>query len=125
MTFTVQVISGKGVGKTLGFPTLNLVIPDSDFDFTDGIYAGWVFIDKKKHMGAFHLGPIPVFNDTKRSFEVFVLDIDLTTRSENVEVELIKHLRGIMMFEDPSKMAEQIEKDVKEVRIMLQPFGVK
>ena len=119
MLFRTSVISGKGVGKTLGFPTLNLVIPEADFDFPDGIYAGWVFINNKKHIGAFHLGPIPVFNDTKRSFEVFVLDTDLKERPKDIGIELVKHLRNVLMFEDPSKMAEQIKKDVEEVRTVL------
>ncbi len=119
MRIQTKIIQGKGIGKTLGFPTLNFVIPDVNFDYVDGIYAGWVVIDDTAYMGAFHLGPVPVFNETKRSFEVFVLDTNIEKAPEQVSVELVEKIRDVMSFRTPEKMIEQIHIDVLHIRELL------
>jgi len=46
MKFKSRHIKGKGRGKKMGFPTINLKIP-SNFKLEDGIYAAKVFIEDK------------------------------------------------------------------------------
>lgn len=118
MQYVSHVIKGKGVGKTLGFPTLNLVIPQ-DFAYPHGIYGGWVFINRQKYQGAFHFGPVPVFDNYKVSLEVFILDQDLSETPVEIEFELVQKIRDVMNFKSQKVLAEQIEKDVEQVREIL------
>lgn len=116
--FNTPVISGKGRGKQMGFPTLNLVIPN-DLTAEHGIYAGWVWIDGEKYQGAFHFGPIPAFQDPQPSLEVFLLDTDIDEPPKEVRVELVKYLREVRNFPSVEALVTQINKDVSDCREVL------
>jgi len=117
--FTTGQIKGKGRGKLLGYPTINLEVPVG-FDLADGIYAAWVTIDGIRFRGALHWGPIPTFDEDTKSLEVYVLGIgdhelahaDLTA----VTVEPIMRLRNIGRFATIDALTRQIELDVIAVR---------
>ena len=113
--FSARVISGKGRGKVLGFPTLNLEIPEN-FDIQQGIYSCVTFIDEKRYKGALHWGPIPVFNHAEKSLEIFVLDWDGVKNPERVSFEIGKYLRPIQNFPNPKALSAQITTDVANIR---------
>lgn len=115
MTYESRVIPGKGRGKKLGFPTLNLEIP-GNFKATEGIYACRILIEKTTYAGALHFGPIPVFGDTKRSLEVFVLDWTATEQPKSASFELGAYLRPIQNFPTPEALASQIAADVSRIK---------
>ncbi len=115
MKFQSQKIKGKGRGKFLGFPTINLEIPKA-FQLKDGIYVVTVLIDKKNFKGALHFGPVPTFNEKQPSLEVFLID----TRDENIPdlkdqiitINIVKRLREIKKFNSEKDLVLQIQKDV-------------
>ena len=74
MNYKTRQVKGKGRGKLLGFPTINLEIPPG-FNIEEGIYAGRVWISKKQFKGAFHYGPVPTFHEKDKSLEVFLNSI--------------------------------------------------
>lgn len=118
-------VKGKGRGKFLGYPTINMVIPKS-LSTQDGIYASRVWIGEKEYKGALHYGPIPTFADDTKSLEVFLLDtkskdIDshLRGNSEKITVEFVKWLRPVLKFEGEKDLIDQIGKDVMDVRKIL------
>jgi riboflavin kinase / FMN adenylyltransferase len=122
MKFVTRQVSGHGRGKLLGFPTINMEIPDS-LDAPEGIYASWITIGDHVFKGALHWGPVPVFGQTARSLEVFLIDVSgptadaLDTRS--MTVELVKRLRGVQSFPDSKSMVSQIQKDVEDIHHVL------
>ena len=116
--FLTSVISGHGRGKGMGFPTLNLAIPEN-LKSEEGIYAGWVWIGDDQFQGAFHFGPIPTFQDPKPSLEAFILDTDIETTPKEVRFELVKRLREIRNFDSVDALVKQIDLDVKECREVL------
>ena len=62
MQFESTHIKGKGRGKPMGFPTINLKIPEN-FELKDGIYAAKVVIENITFVGALHYGPVPTFSE--------------------------------------------------------------
>ncbi len=127
MKFKSKHIKGKGRGKLLGFPTINLEIPQN-FSLEEGIWAAWVEIKGKKYMGALHFGPVPTFEEEMLSLEVFLID----TKDEDIPaldnailiIEPVKRLREVKTFSSPNELANQIEKDVHAARETLQPLGL-
>lgn len=117
--FNTSVISGKGRGKGMGFPTLNLQIP-AKLDAQHGIYAGWVWIGEEKFQGAFHYGPIPTFQDAAPSLEVYLLDSDIEIPPKVVRFELVERLREVRTFDSVPELVAQIDQDVKKCREILQ-----
>ncbi len=117
MRFRSTQIKGKGRGKLLGFPTINLEIPEN-FDLKIGIYAVRVFVDSREFIGAMHYGPIPVFKEDKKTLEVFLIDTENSDipDSRDFEIETLKYLRPVLGFATQLELSEQIGKDVEEAR---------
>lgn len=113
--FSAKVISGKGRGKGLGFPTLNLEIPEN-FNIKEGIYASKIWLYENEYIGALHFGPIPVFNDSRVSLEIFVLDWDGKNPPKNIVFDLGEYIRPIQNFVTPEALTAQIAKDVSNIR---------
>jgi riboflavin kinase/FMN adenylyltransferase len=118
MQFSSYHITGKGRGKGIGFPTINLKIPEK-FELADGVYAAIVTIDNILYKGAMHYGPIPVFNEENKSLEIYLLDIDNKSFPEiddrKIEVDVKQFIREIRNFSSPAELSEQIAKDVDDI----------
>ena len=129
MKFETNQVKGKGRGKVLGFPTINLKIP-LGFEIKNGIYAVIVTVFGRIYKGALHYGPIPTFNETEKSLEVYLIglkDYGLTLNQnkfgsgqadygfKTIKVEVIKYLRPIIKFKTEEKLINQIKKDIKAV----------
>lgn len=119
MRFKSYQVKGKGRGKLLGFPTINLDIP-KELDLKDGIYAIKVFNSGKEFLGAMHYGPIPVFLEDDKTLEFFLIDTkeEDIPNSKEFEVEIIKYLRPVMSFPTKEELSEQMSKDVEETRLL-------
>ena len=117
--FQSRQVKGKGRGKLLGFPTINLEIPH-DFKLISGIYAVKVFIKGQEFIGALHFGPVPTFNEIQDTLEVFIIDIgpDQLPETENldIEIETIKYLRPVKNYQNQDDLIKQIGKDVEDTR---------
>lgn len=120
MRFKSQPIKGRGRGKRIGVPTINLEIPDN-FPLEEGIYAAIVWMNEKEFMGALHFGPIPVFNEVAQSLEINLLDVsdqNLLVPNE-VSVEVKQKIRDIRNFDNTQDLVRQIENDIKKIRQIL------
>ena len=120
--FTSKKIKGKGRGKKMGFPTINLAIPKK-LSIVDGIYAVRVHIGRTSYAGALHFGATPVFGEKKKSLEVYLLDVkDLPNAKvvgKNIEVEVVRRVRPVMNFATPRLLVDQIALDVAHIRSIL------
>jgi len=118
MRYKALVISGKGRGKRIGFPTINMEIPDG-LGATHGIYAGWLYVEQKRYPAAVHYGPVPTFHELAPTLEAYVLDATLPQVPCEVELELVTHIRDVKTFLGSEELAVQIASDVEEVREIL------
>ncbi len=122
VTIVTHQVRGKGRGKFLGFPTINMVIPQ-DLSLQDGIYAARVSFGGKTYNGALHLGPVPTFGQAERALEVFVLDTKNIARAsvekEHIQVEFVSWIRPVIAFESKQALIDQIGRDVVRVRSLL------
>lgn len=103
----------------MGFPTINLKIPEI-FELKTGIYAAIVSIENKIFSGALHYGPVPTFNEGEKSLEVFLLlsnNNKLKNLFDNkiIQVETVKYLRKIIKFNSKEELIKQINEDVRQI----------
>ena len=124
MKFESTHVSGKGRGKPMGFPTINLKIPEN-FELNEGIYAVKFVIERKIFKGALHYGPIPTFKELEKSLEVFLIEVTnenlISYGLENlddkiIKVEVIKYLREIKKFRLVEDLVRQIKEDVNNIK---------
>jgi len=119
--FTALVLPGLKLGRTIGFPTLNLDPDTVPKDTKLGVHAALVKHNGQTYQGALYYGPRLVLKETKTILEIFLLDFDQEIYGEQVEFTLQKHIRGIMDFGSFKEMKSQLEKDVEAVKTALTP----
>ncbi len=117
------VARGEQRGRELGFPTANVPVDESYAVPPDGIYAGWVVRASGDRLpAAISIGTNPTFDGVERRVESYVLDrTDLDLYDEQIRVELVEHLRGMVKFDGVDKLIEQMDDDVKQARRRLAP----
>ena len=112
ITIKGQVRRGRRIGRTIGYPTINIPYYGKE----EGVYAGKVLIEDVFVLAAIHLGPRPTFNDSESVCEAFLLDFDDEVLPKTmVEVEAYKKIRNIKKFDNLEDLKDQITKDVEFV----------
>jgi riboflavin kinase/FMN adenylyltransferase len=94
----------------------------------DGIYAGRVVgIDEwgntrgdvEPRTAAISVGTNPTFDGRHRSVEAFILDFDGDLYGQNIGVEFVHRLRGMVKFDAISDLVVQMAADVEETRRLM------
>lgn len=116
--FTATVVPGRGRGKTLGTPTINLSPTALNAIGKDGIYACWAIFDGDRVPAVMHAGDRPVFHDTP-SVEVHLLKDPPSVTPDSLTVEVIEYLRPVEDFESPEALQTQIKDDISRARGIL------
>jgi riboflavin kinase / FMN adenylyltransferase len=111
------VAHGDKRGRTLGFPTANLV-PDPKLVVPDhGIYACRAQVDGETHIAAVNVGVRPTFKTGRGLLvEAFLLDFDRDIYDRELRLDFLERLRGERRFDSVDALIEQMGQDVVETR---------
>ena len=117
-TFSGQVTEGDKRGRTLGFPTANLLPRDGYVVPGHGVYACTArTADGLVHVAATNVGVRPMFVTGRGELiEAFLLDFEGDLYGTELRVEFLKRLRGEKRFESVEALIEQMGRDVEEAR---------
>ena len=116
-----RVVSGRGLGRKLGFPTLNLSVEKGKL-LPTGIFAGYVEAGKELFPSAVFIGRRSTVTDMGEIFpEAHLLDYNGIWKAKNVTVHLTARIRNEKKFKSVEELTAQIAKDVSAVRRALQP----
>lgn len=117
ITGTVQ--HGDKVGRTLGFPTANLMLGDY-LRPKYGIYAVRGHTDDGRVLGGVaNLGIRPSFDPPKELLEPHFFDFDGDLYGRELSVELIGFLRGEARFDSLDALKVQMRADADAARALL------
>ncbi|MFI0843624.1 bifunctional riboflavin kinase/FAD synthetase [Mesorhizobium sp. IMUNJ 23232] len=120
--FTVEseIVHGKKLGRTLGFPTANMVLPN-DAVLHHGIYA--VRLRRANgdlHDGVASFGRRPtVESEGEPLLETYVFDFNGDLYGEVCDVSFFGFLRGEEKFDGLDALLEQMKHDKEEARALL------
>jgi riboflavin kinase/FMN adenylyltransferase len=116
---TGVVVAGSGVGRTLGFPTINLDAGEQQLP-ADAVYAGRAARrgpgEPASSAAAISIGTRPTFGGTARVVEAFLLDDEGRPEGADVRLDFLARLRDQRKFDSPTALAQQIGRDVETVR---------
>ncbi len=112
------VVSGKKIGRKIGFPTANMalyeplkVIPGG------GVYGVKTELWGRVYKGVCNIGTRPTVNTTEeRTIETHILDFDEDIYGLDMKVEFFFKIRDEFKFASLEELAFQIEKDKREVK---------
>ncbi len=118
--FEGEVVSGDRRGRTLGFPTAN-VVPDDRFVHPGhGVYAA--FADGRP--AAVNVGVRPTF-ETGRGvlIETYIIDHDEDLYGKTLRIAFVSRLRGERRFAETEELIAQMHRDVEEARSLCATFS--
>ena len=113
-SFNGKVVKGKGIGKSIGWPTANLEIDGRKFLPGEGVYASWTIIENsnQKFESIMNLGSQPTINPLlPSSVEVHLINKDIDLYGLNLSVEPVEKLRSQIKFNNIKQLSSQIKND--------------
>ena len=111
-----EVIVGDRRGRSIGFPTAN-VLPDPAQEIPGrGVYAGFVYIGKEVHAACTNVGVAPTFERGENRIEAYLIDFEGNLYGRIVDVSFVRRIRPEKRFSGVEELKEQIERDVEEAR---------
>ena len=115
------VVSGKRLGRQLGFPTANLD-PHNEVRPPGGVYAVQVLVGSRPFDGAAFLAEIKEAPSTPSGFvtEVHIMDFDEDIYGADIEVLFIERIRAARHFDSRGALKKQIGLDVQKARDILE-----
>lgn len=109
---TGSVIKGKGLGRTLDYPTANIQIKEAyKLIPKDGVYVVKSRINNKCIYGMMNIGTNPTVNGTSHSIEVHYFDFDDDIYDLELKVEFLHRLRSEHKFKNIEALKTQLKKD--------------
>lgn len=113
-----QVVQGREIGRSIGFPTANIVT-ENQLIPADGVYAVWVEALGELHGGACSIGINPTFDGGIRTIEVFLFDFNTSLYGQEISIQFAGRLRDLVRFSDVEALKTQIGCDVAAARSIL------
>lgn len=113
---TGEIVKGKGIGRKINFPTVNLSIKE-DYKL---IPKKGVYIVKARFnqttFGIMNIGFRPTVGGSGQTIEIHLLDFQGDLYGEKMQIAVLKRLRDEKKFESVEQLSEQISKDEKAAR---------
>lgn len=111
-----KAIRGKGLGRTIGIPTINVTIDETLLYPKQGVYRVDVLIKNMRFLAVTNVGTNPTTdNDLLVKIEThiidnFLLDVEI---QEDVEIHFVQRIRDERKFKDLDELKLQIERDIE------------
>ncbi len=115
-TLAAEVVHGKGLARTLSWPTINQLFPP---DFTiprRGVYWSQVEIGGRRWNGITNVGIKPTRHETNVTMETYILDYKGDLYGQELSVALLRFLRPESQFASVQALSQRILADIQTVR---------
>ena len=118
LSYEGTVQQGKHLGRTLGFPTANIVPEEGKIVPAYGVYVSVILVKGVFYPSVTSIGLRPTVNtsDIIPLIETMIYDHSMDIYGEKVRVYLLDYVRPEQRFPDTLMLREQVQKDMEEVR---------
>ncbi|MBP5572968.1 MAG: bifunctional riboflavin kinase/FAD synthetase [Bacteroidales bacterium] len=114
------VVRGNEIGRTIGFPTANLDIPDEFMMINNpGVYACETVVDGKRYQAMANTGTRPTIGDRPAGdfiIEVHLFDFDGDLYGKTLKVWFLDRIRDEEKFSGLEALKAQLEQDREKVK---------
>ena len=116
-TISGMVEHGKQLGRTLGFPTLNVHPSDEKMLPPKGVYMTNTFVDGQIYHGLSNVGFKPTVADEHRMLiETFLFDYNGNAYGKEVRTQLLHYKRPEQKFDSVDELKAQTDTDIDYAR---------
>ncbi len=108
------IVSGKQLGRKLGFPTANIETSDKHKIIPGyGVYAVKVIVNNQYYNGMLNIGTRPTFNRNadNRSIEVNIFDFSGDIYKQEITLIFVDKIRDEQKFAGVEMLIKQLKKD--------------
>ena len=115
-----KIIHGNQIGRTIGFPTININPPPQKLLPPYGVYVSRIRLDGKRYGGITNIGKKPTIRgDYPAGAETYIYDFHGDVYEKTARVELLHFERPEMRFAGIGELRAQLEKDLAYGRAYL------
>ncbi len=107
-----EVVSGKRVGNTIGFPTANLKISSNMTLIKPGVYVTKTTVRDTVYYSVSNVGYNPTFDQKMFNLETYILDFNKDIYNEIITVEFHTRIRDEIKMDSLEQLIDYIKKDV-------------
>lgn len=111
-----EVVRDRQVGRTLGFPTANILYPQDKFSLKKGVYETRVTVDGREYKGITNYGARPTFDNETVFTETYLDGYQGELYGRRLQVEFVRYLREITKFDSVEGLKAQLQEDVRRIR---------
>lgn len=112
-----RVVNGRRLGRTIGIPTANLIIPEQVAVPGFGVYATRVVTGQGNYMAVTNVGVRPTVADERGvTVEPWILDFDGDLYGQTIRVEFYRKLRGERKFDSLDQLRQEILRNGEQTR---------
>lgn len=107
-----QVIEGKKIGRTIGFPTANIKINENyKLLPKNGVYIVSSTINNNLCFGMMNIGNNPTIGENEQTIEVHFFELNRNLYKENLEISILNYIRDEQKFNTIDELKIQLEHD--------------
>ena len=111
-----EVISGRKLGRTIGVPTANLLLPEEVVELPRGVYACIAVAEGQEYLAVTNIGSRPTVGGHQTRAEAWLLDFDGDLYGKQLTLEFYKFLRPERKFDSLEELTKEIQKNAAETR---------
>lgn len=115
------VTKGRQLGRTIGYPTANITIPE-DYKLIPaaGVYVATATLEGKEYGGMLNIGSNPTVGTGGLNIEINLFDFDADIYGATIQVRLLTRLRDEQKFTSLDALKEQLGNDKAAARQYLE-----
>lgn len=113
-SYEYTVVSGDQRGRLMGAPTINQHFGQNFIVPKKGVYASITVVDNKEYPSVTNIGLRPSFANADLRSETCILGFSGNLYGRDIEVKLLKYLRGEIKFDSMEALGNQIRADAEK-----------
>lgn len=118
-TLIGRVLHGNRIGRTMGFPTVNLLPEDNKLLPPNGVYYARVSWNGNTYRAISNVGYKPTVTDERvLGVESYIYDFSDEIYEEEIRVSLLAFKRPEQQFAGIAQLRAQLEKDIAEGNVL-------
>lgn len=115
---TGQVVKGKNLGRSIGFPTANISAKNPTLP-KEGVYATFTKIKRTLYPSVVNIGTTPTMGVKNLTMEVHIMDFNKMIYGENTRTYFVKRLRDEIKFPSKEALIKAINNDITKAKKIL------